>query len=97
MLYMKSSELKNLGIDAAEVLELLAEEDYLRELSGNWHRGIWCYVRSSTLNEVFYIEDAEPSYHSPVGSLLRVAPARPPRVSRKIEIKSTIYDYDIPF
>lgn len=97
MLYMKSSELKNLGIDAAEVFKQLNEEAYLRELSGNWHRGIWCYACSFTLDEVFYIEDAEPNFHSPVGSVLRIAPARPPRVSRKVKIKPTIYDYDVPF
>lgn len=97
MLYMKSCELKNLGIDAAEVFQLLNEESCLRELSGSWHRGIWCYAYSHTLDEVFYIEDVEPNYHSPVGSVLRVAPGRPPRVSRKVEIKPTIYDYDVPF
>lgn len=77
MLYVKSPELKNLGIDAATVFEQLAVESDLREFSGCWHRGIWCYAYSDTLNEVFYIEDVEPHYNSPVGSLLRVAPGRP--------------------
>lgn len=87
MLYVKSPELKNLGIDAGVVFEQLAEESALRELSGSWHRGIWCYAYSYTLDEVFYIEDAEPHYNSPVGSLLRVAPGRPPQVCKTIELK----------
>lgn len=97
LLYMKSSELKNLGIDAAAVFEDLAEESYVREVTGQWHRAIWCYAYSPTLDEAFYIEDMEPNYRSPVGSVLRVTPGRPTRVSRKVEIKPTIYDYDVPF
>lgn len=92
MLYMKSSDLKNLGIDADEVLDALTVEDYLREISGNWHRGIWCYVYSTVLDKFFYIEDVEPNYHSPVGSVLRVAPERLHQASRKVE-----NDCDLPF
>lgn len=73
MLYVKSCELKNLGIDAGVVFEQLAEEHWLREISGNWHCGVYCYAYSDTLDETVFIEDMEPRFTSAIGSVLRVS------------------------
>lgn len=73
MLYVKSPELKNLGIDAGVVFEQLAEEHWLREVSGNWHMGIHCYAYSDTLDKTLFVEDMEPSSSSSIGSVLRVS------------------------
>lgn len=73
MLYVKSPELKNLGIDAAGVFEQLAEEHWLREVSGNWHIGIYCYACSDTLDKTLFVEDMEPGFSSSIGSVLRVS------------------------
>ena len=99
MLYMKSCELKNLGIDAAEVYEMLARESDLREYSGKWHLGISCYAYSTTLERMFHIEDLEPKYNSPIGSMLLVTGTEYPRIMNgSVERSTTIYDeYDIPF
>ena len=95
MLYVKSTELKNLGINADSVLEQLDKESALRELSCNWYR-LSIYTYSYTLDEVFYVEDLETNYHSPVGSLLLVAPGGPTQATREVELKPA-YDYDLPF
>ncbi len=95
MLYVKSTELKNLGINADSVLEQLDNKSALRELSCNWYR-LSIYTYSYTLDEVFYVEDLETNYHSPVGSLLLVAPGGPTQATREVELKPT-YDYDLPF
>ena len=96
MLYMKSSELKNLDIDAAEVFEELAVQDCLRETVGaDWHYG--CYVYSSALDTTFFVEDMEPNYHSPIGSLLRVYPTSRIHCSDRLKSESPCYEVNIPF
>lgn len=96
MLYMKSSELKALGIDAAEVYFELSKEADLRELIGaDWSYG--CYAYSFRLDTVFFVEDVEPKYHSPIGSMLRVAPVSRLHYYEESKEESSVYDEDIPF
>lgn len=96
MLYMKSCELKNLGIDAAVVFEELSVQDYLRETVGeDWHCG--CYIYTPVLDTTFFIEDMEPKYHSPIGSLLRVYPTSKLHCHKRPEGEPPCYEVDIPF
>lgn len=96
MLYMKSCELKNLGIDAAEVFEELAVEKCLREdLGADWHFG--CYVYSYKLDTQFFVEDMEPKEDSPIGSLFRVYPSSKLHCYTRTKAEPLCYEVDIPF
>lgn len=96
MLYMKSSELKNLDIDAASVFEELSVESALREpLGEDWHYG--CYAYSPKLDTVFFVEDMEPNYHCDLGSLLRVYPTTRLHCHERPSSEPPCYEVNIPF